>query len=81
MVANTINNEVDTKDILGLNDKEENEVHETTYSENTMTNSEEEHEATKPTTLRSQMGSNNVNNTPREYSYAQFVQCREGQYN
>jgi hypothetical protein len=26
MVANTINNEVDAKDILGLNDKEESEV-------------------------------------------------------
>jgi hypothetical protein len=65
MVANTINNEVDVEDILGLNDKEESEVHETTYSENTMMNLEEEHKATKPTTLRSQMGSNNVNNTSR----------------
>jgi hypothetical protein len=81
MVANTINNEVDAKDILGLNGKKQNEVQETTYMENTMTDLEEEPEATKLTTPRSEMGSNDVNNTPKEYGYAQFVRCREGQYN
>jgi hypothetical protein len=33
MVANTVNNEVDEEDISGSNDKEKNEVLETTYSE------------------------------------------------
>jgi hypothetical protein len=43
------------------------EVLETRYLKNTTTNLEEEHKATKLSTPRSQMGSNNVNNTPREY--------------
>ncbi len=30
---------------------------------------EEEHEATKPMTPKSQMGSNDVNNTPQKYGY------------
>jgi hypothetical protein len=64
---------VDTKDILRLNDKKESEVQETTYLDDTMTSLEEEHEATKLTTPRSQMGLNDVNNTPKEYGYAQFV--------
>jgi hypothetical protein len=81
MVANTTNNKVDAKDIIGLNDKEKNEVQETTYLEDTMMDLEEEHEATKLTTPRSEMGSNDVNNTPKAYGYAQFVRCRERQYN
>jgi hypothetical protein len=56
--------------LMGLNDKEESEVQETTYLEDTMIDLEEEHKTTKPTTPKSQMGSNNVNNTPREYCYA-----------
>jgi hypothetical protein len=73
VVANTITNEVNVKDIMGSGEEEENEVLDTTYPKNTRTDSEEEHETIELTTPRSQMGSNNVNNTPKEYGFAQFV--------
>jgi hypothetical protein len=63
---------------LGLDDEEESEVPKTTYLEDTTMDLEEEYEATKPATLRSQMGSNNVNNAPKEYGFIQFVQRKEG---
>jgi hypothetical protein len=58
---------------LGLDGEEESEVPKTTYLEDTTMDLEEEYEATKLATLRSQMRSNNVNNTPREYGFAQYV--------
>jgi hypothetical protein len=64
---------VDAKDIQGLDEKEEIKVLKTTYLEDTKTNSKEEHKTTKLTTPRSQMGSNDVNNTPKEYGSVQFV--------
>jgi hypothetical protein len=70
MVANTITNEVDVKDILGLDDKEESKVPKTTYLEGIRMDSKEEHKPTKPATPRSQMGFNDVNNTPKEYGFA-----------
>jgi hypothetical protein len=36
MVANTITNKVEAKDIMGSDEKEESEVLETTYSKDTM---------------------------------------------
>ncbi len=69
MVANIITNEVDIKEVPRLDDKEESKVPKTTYLEDIRMDSEEEHKATKPTTPRSQMGSNNVNNTPKKYGY------------
>jgi hypothetical protein len=65
VVANIITNEVNAKDIRSSNDKEENKVPDTTYSKDTMTDSEEEYKTTKSIARRSQMGSNNVNNTPK----------------
>ncbi len=65
MVANTITNEVDTKDILKLDDEEKNEVLKTTYPKYTRTNSKEEHKAIELVTPRSQMGSNDVNSKPK----------------
>jgi hypothetical protein len=65
VVANIITNEVNAKDIPSLDDEEESKVLNTTYSKNTMTNSEEEYKTTKSIAQRSQMGSNNVNNTPK----------------
>jgi hypothetical protein len=53
MMANTINSKVDIQDILGSNDEEESEVPKTTYPEDTMMDSEEEHKTTKPLTPRS----------------------------
>ncbi len=73
-----ITNEMDANDIMGSNEEEESEVLETTYPKNTRMDSEEEHEAIEPTTPRSQMGSNNVNNTFKEYGSTQFVWCKEG---
>ncbi len=70
VVANTITNEVDIKDILGSGEEEESEVLDTTYPEDTRTDSKEGHETIKPTTPRSQMGSNDMNNTPKEYGSA-----------
>jgi hypothetical protein len=64
MVANIINNEVDTKDILRSDDEEESEVLKKTYPKDTTMDLEEEHKAREPTTPRSQMGSDDVNNTP-----------------
>jgi hypothetical protein len=46
MVANTIINEVDAKDILGLDDQEKSKVPKMTYLEDTKMDSKEEHEAT-----------------------------------
>jgi hypothetical protein len=64
VVANIINNKVGVEDIPGLDDEEESEVLEKTYPKDTTTNLEKEHEAIESTTPRSQMGSNDVNNTP-----------------
>jgi hypothetical protein len=52
---------------LGLDDEKENEVPKTTYPKDTTMDSEEEYKTTKPATLRSQMGSSNVNNATKEY--------------
>ncbi len=79
-MANTINNEVDTKDISGSDDEDESEVPKTTYPKDTMTDSKDQ-EATKVTTLRLQMGSNDVNNTPREYGSAQSIWHKYKWYN
>jgi hypothetical protein len=70
MMANTITNEVDVQDIPRSNDKEESKLLETTYLEDIRMDLEEEHKVIKPTTPRSQMGSNDVNNTPKEYGFA-----------
>lgn len=51
-MANTINNEVDVEDILGSNEEKESEVPKTTYPEDTMTYSKEEHKTIEPTTPR-----------------------------
>jgi len=64
MVANIINNEVDAKDILRSDDEEESKVLKKTYPKDTTMDLEEEHETIEPTTPRSQMGSDDVNNTP-----------------
>jgi hypothetical protein len=65
VVVNTITNKVDTKNILRSNDQEKNQVPETTYHEDTKTNSKEEHETREPATPRSQMDSNHVNSKPK----------------
>jgi hypothetical protein len=65
VVANIITNEMNAKDNPSSDDKEESKVPDTTYSKDTMTNSEEEYKTTKLIARRSQMGSNNVNNTPK----------------
>jgi hypothetical protein len=65
VVANIITNEVNAKDIIRSNDEEESKVPKTTYPKDTMTDSKEEHKTTELTTPRSQMGSNNVKNTPK----------------
>jgi hypothetical protein len=67
--ANIVSNEVDEEHILGLDDKEEKEV-----LKDITKDLEEEKEATNSTTLRSEMGSNDMNNTPKENGYAQYVQ-------
>jgi hypothetical protein len=54
VVANIINNEVDAKDIMGLDDEEESEVLEKTYPKDTTMDLEEEHETIESTTPRSQ---------------------------
>jgi hypothetical protein len=46
VMANTINNEVDVEDISWSNDEEESEVQKTTYLQNTMIDSKEEHKTT-----------------------------------
>jgi hypothetical protein len=82
-VTNIINDEVEEEDILESNDKEESyKVPETTYPKNTMMDleEEEEEEGTKPTTWRLEMGSNDVNNTPKEIGSPQYVQHRDRQY-
>ncbi len=56
---------MNAKDNPSSDDKEESKVPDTTYSKDTMTNSEEEYKTTKLIARRSQMGSNNVNNTPK----------------
>jgi hypothetical protein len=45
-------------------------VPKTTYLEGIRMDSKEEHKPTKPATPRSQMGFNDVNNTPKEYGFA-----------
>jgi len=70
VVANTITNKVNAKDIPRSDDKKESKVPKTTYPEDTMKDLEEEHKAIELTTPRSQMSSNDVNNTPREYGSA-----------
>ncbi len=49
--------------------------------EDTMMDLEEKYKTTKLATLRSKMGSNNVNNAPREYGSIQSIQQREGSSN
>jgi hypothetical protein len=78
MVANTINSEMEEENIMRSDDEEESEGPETTHSRDTITNlNEEEEEPVTPrlvmdkeaeelTTPRLEMGSNIVNNTPRE---------------
>ncbi len=74
--ANIVSNEVDEEDILGLDDKEESEV-----LKDITKDLEEEKEATNSTTPRSKMGSNDMNNTPKENGYAQYVQHKNKWYN
>jgi hypothetical protein len=71
---------VEEEDILELDDKEESKVPKTTYLEDTMMDLEEEKEGTKPTTPRLEMGSNDVNSTPKEIGSPQYVQHIDGQY-
>ncbi len=46
--------------------------------EQNMTN--EEKEIIKPTTPKTKTGSNDVNNTPKEVNFAQYVHLKERQY-
>ncbi len=71
---------MEEEDILELDDKEESKVPKTTYLEDTMMDLEEEKEGTKPTTPRLEMGSNDVNSTPKEIGSPQYVQHIDGQY-
>lgn len=80
VLTNTINNEVEEENILESDDEEKNKVLETTYLEDTMMDLKEEEEGTKPTTPRLEMGSNDVNSTPREIGSPQYVQHRDGRY-
>ncbi len=70
--ANIVSNEVDEEDIIGLDEKEESEV-----LKDITKDLEEEKEATNSTTPRSKMGSNDMNNTPKENGYAQYVQHKK----
>ncbi len=71
---------MEEENILESDDEEKNKVLETTYLEDTMMDLKEEEEGTKPTTPRLEMGSNDVNSTPREIGSPQYVQHRDGRY-
>ncbi len=85
MVANIVNIKVEEEDILGLDDEEESEGPKTTHPRDTTINplkekeefatprSKMDEEEEEPLTLSLEMGSNDVNNTPREISSTQFV--------
>ncbi len=88
VVANIVNNEVEEKNILGSDDKEESEGPETTHPRDTTVDSNEEkeepatprskmdEEVEESTTPRSKMGSNNVNNTKRKIGFTHYIRHR-----
>jgi hypothetical protein len=85
VVAIIVNNEMEKENILRPNDKEESKGLKITHPRDTTIDSNEEEEkpmtprlvmdkeAKEPTTLRSKMGSNHVNNTPKEIGCVHFV--------
>jgi hypothetical protein len=72
MVANTFNNEVEKENILGPDEKEESKGPKITHPRDMMIDSYKEEE--KSTTPWLEMGSNDVNITPREIGFAHSVQ-------
>jgi hypothetical protein len=72
MVTNTFNRKVEKDNITRSNDEEKNERQKTTHPRDMMTNLDEKEE--KSTTPWLEMGSNNVNITPREIgNYAHSI--------
>jgi hypothetical protein len=81
--ANTITNEVEKEDsttctnvgMMELDDEEKNMIPKPQSPEKNMTYEKEE--SLESATPRIEMGSNDVSNTPKEASFAQYVRHKE----
>jgi hypothetical protein len=79
MVANTFNSEVEEENIIGLNDEEKSEGPQTTHPRDMTIDSDKKEE--KSTTPWSEMGSNDVNITPREIGSAHSIRHKSPRNN